>query len=151
MPHGPFSMNSENTHLLSQSFQDLQEDFEELEYLINSQIEKIRTFLKDIKTTKAHIFPETYADIISQAQTYIAVLTKQKETLAHALIRMNKNNLTEQVVMPFADQKLRTHDMLRTYQGIIGALVTATDWQSPTFLHTIHSQAGRQTGKIYAT
>ncbi len=44
-----------------------------------------------------------------------------------------------------------THDELRSLQGITAALMTAIDWQSPSFLHSIKSQAGTQAGRIVGT
>lgn len=42
------------------------------------------------------------------------------------------------------------YDLHRNYRSIIAGLITSTDYQSPSFHHTIHAMAGKQTGKIIA-
>ncbi len=44
-----------------------------------------------------------------------------------------------------------THEELRSLQGITATLLISTDWQSPSFLHALKSQAGIQEGKIVGT
>ena len=40
--------------------------------------------------------------------------------------------------------------LLRAQRGRIAAVITATDWQSPSYLHTGHAAAGRFTGQVVA-
>lgn len=38
--------------------------------------------------------------------------------------------------------------VVRAQHALLGGLVTAGDWQSPSFAHSLHAQAGRQAGRI---
>ena len=42
-------------------------------------------------------------------------------------------------------------EKLRELQGITAAILASTDWQSPSYAHSINSKAGSQTGKIDGT
>lgn len=97
----------------------------ELSYLISDAKKRLTNFLRGIKRVKKHINPTTFQQSSKQAQLYMNEL----------------NNL----------QTDDAYEYLRTHQSLIGALITSTDWQSPSFAHSQHSQAGRETGKIYAT
>jgi len=101
------------------------ETIEELEYLLRDADRRLQTFLRDITKNKRHIHPDTFARVVATAKQY----------------RQELSNIPIQ----------EAREYLRTHQTLIGALITSTDWQSPSFAHTRTSQAGRETGKIYAT
>jgi len=42
-------------------------------------------------------------------------------------------------------------DMLRVLHGKLGYLLSALDWQSPSFMHSMKHQAGKQVGRIVGT
>lgn len=96
---------------------------EETSYLLSDANHRLKMFLRDIAKNKRHIHPDTYRQAQSLALQYQTELSCASDA----------------------------REYLRTHQGLIGALITSTDWQSPSFAHTFISQAGRETGKIYAT
>jgi cystathionine beta-lyase/cystathionine gamma-synthase len=49
-----------------------------------------------------------------------------------------------------AAERASLADRLRVEQALLAGLVAAPDWQSPSFLHSLASAAGRQTGRIQA-
>lgn len=98
---------------------------DELRYLISDAKWRLLRFLRDIKQNRKHIHPISFEKSNALATQYL-------DELAY---------LTD------AD----AFEYLRTHQALFGALITNTDWQSPSYAHTFISQAGRETGKIYAT
>ncbi|OGL99072.1 hypothetical protein A2501_02865 [Candidatus Uhrbacteria bacterium RIFOXYC12_FULL_57_11] len=47
--------------------------------------------------------------------------------------------------------KRESAELLRVLQGKLGYVLAALDWQSPTFLHSLRHQAGKQVGRIVGT
>ena len=115
---------------ITESLADYRQDFEELHYLLTDSINRLKRFLSDILKAKKYITHPTYEEITATAHHYIDACRTQ--------IRM-------------VTECNQAYEFLRTHQTLIGALITSTDWQSPTFLHATASQAGRQTNSIYAT
>lgn len=113
--------------------QDFKETIAEVLYLLSDAYRRLEAFRKVIAKNKKHIHPTTYAQANKTAEQY------QQE------IKDCKNTLSSDAAISDAREYLRTH------QGLFGALMTMTDWQSPSFTHSLTSQAGRETGKIYAT
>lgn len=107
----------------------------EILYLLHDCITRLKRFLRDINASKKYIAVATYQEIHLTANQYI-----------HAT-----NEQIKRVTSAKKDIRQESYDFLRMHQTLIGALITSTDWQSPTFLHATHSQAGRQTNSIYAT
>lgn len=100
-------------------------DVLEVTYLLRDADNRLKTFLRDITKNKKHISPDTFARAVAMAEQYRHELSK----------------------IPIQEAQ----EYLRTHQTLFGALITSTDWQSPSFAHTRTSQAGRETGRIYAT
>jgi cystathionine beta-lyase/cystathionine gamma-synthase len=143
-------MQSANPQL-QESINDLLEDCDEVLYLLKDTIRRLEQFLRDMNKNARHIPTSLYPDVIHSAKRYIRLYSQFIEVL-----RIRKKTIVQDQVTIDAIVTLRTtiqnmRDFLRTRQGEIGALITSTDWQSPSFLSSQQSQAGRQTGTIYET
>ncbi|KKU81399.1 MAG: putative cystathionine beta-lyases/cystathionine gamma-synthases protein [Microgenomates group bacterium GW2011_GWA2_47_8] len=115
--------------------EDIRQTLDELKYLLGDADRRLQTFLCDIAKNKRHIHTHSYAESRAMALGYrqeIALLTKRLSSRDESVTR-------------------DTQEYLRTHQTLFGALITMTDWQSPSYTHTLASQAGRETGRIYAT
>jgi cystathionine beta-lyase/cystathionine gamma-synthase len=77
-----------------------------------------------------------YESIISEIKTHIDELKKNH----NASLLTNAFESIE-----------KSRDILRTHQTLLGALITSTNWQSPSFAHSVKSQAGTDEGSIEAT
>jgi cystathionine beta-lyase/cystathionine gamma-synthase len=134
----------------SQSVADYKQDFEELHSLLEDCVGRLKKFLTDIHKAKKYIAPETHEELRQIATTYIEACHKHNNIVQnqHASLR----SISEPKELEYVEKiKRASYEFLRVHQGLIGALITASDWQSPTFLHTLHGQAGRQTNSIYPT
>ncbi|MFA5945818.1 MAG: PLP-dependent transferase [Patescibacteria group bacterium] len=61
--------------------------------------------------------------------------------------------LEREVISVFAENAdvADSASRLRSLQGMVGAICASLDWQSPSFLHALQSEAGLQTGRIQGT
>ncbi len=145
-------MNIQNHHvaldkkLLFKASQDLGQDFAELTYLYSSLLDTLQKFQTELEKAKKHIEVPLYKHLLSLAATY-------RDTLVNYQQQIKQNQRTLQTDKGFTISQLEAakqllYQVLRSYTSLIAALITATDWQSPSFLHSLASQAGRQTGQI---
>lgn len=107
----------------------------ELNYLLSDADKRLSSFIATLGKTKKHIDSQTYTTIIETAKRYrLDIASHRKQLTSNS---------------PTAIQAAR--DYLRAHLILIGALITSTDWQSPSYDATMRSEAGRQTGTIMAT
>lgn len=136
--------------LLNDSLHDLYEDFEELLYLLNSQRKKLDIFASDIGKIKNELRTEIYSNTslkVSRLQLINNKLTARAEKNKNLCLVKN----SEQQLARRYKEKLLLFELIRTHYSDIAALITSIDWQSPSFLHSIYSMAGKQTGRIVGT
>lgn len=129
---------------------DLKEDFEELVYLFDSNLEKLLNFRAEFKSARKHIAKTTYSELEKNLFEQI----KKNDKLLKDLVLIsekirNKNYKIE--IDNLRVKKYKYQDLARTLIFLSSSLVSATDWQSPSYNHSINSNAGRQTGKITGT
>lgn len=116
----------------------------ELTYLLTDTNARLKKFERDLANAKKHVHPDVFLESQIAAHTY-------RENIAAHLQKISACRDPAKSLI-FIDQALRdTREYLRTHMALIGALITSTDWQSPAFAYSLRSQAGRETGKIYAT
>ena len=130
----------------SQTRTDLREDFEEIEYLYECLEENLEKFSIEIKKAKKYIAEKNY----ELGLKYSEILRKEI-----SLPRSHLDRLVKERPFPhideLRDEKYRQQELLRFYYASIGSLITSTDWQSPSYTHSLVSKAGRQSGQITGT
>jgi len=133
---------------LSDSFKDMQEDFDELLYLYSSSLSYLQTFFADLIKSKNNIPKGSYQTVLTQTKVYINDFSEGIIFLKAVKEDIKNAKQTATKLKEYSDIKEKYFHLLRSQQGLIGALITSTDWQSPSFYHTTQSFAGRQTGQI---
>lgn len=132
--------------LLQESLADVFSDTEELLYLFSASHKQLETFQKDIKKEKKHI--PSFTMLFDQATYY----KKMYEDVLSEIKTLQKTFLnaspSETLLLTASEKITRYYDRYRTLQAISAGLITASDWQSPSFAYSLTSLAGRQTGKI---
>lgn len=128
---------------IAQSFLDLRDDYAELLWIVEDRVTRI-TALRSKR--QKHLLPETSTILLQQEVSLLAVYAEYTARL-RALANIHDNSRLDECF------RARDHiaDALRSVQGISGALLAAPGWQSPSFLHAKHSQAGLETGSIRGT
>jgi cystathionine beta-lyase/cystathionine gamma-synthase len=137
--------------MLNDAIADIHEDLDETLYLVGDNIRRLKTFLGDLKKVKRHIDRATYEHTRIEAEQYIDTFSQYKERIWAGLSSISALAPSDTLLSETETIVEETRSFLRSYQCRVGALITSTDWQSPTFAHSLRSQAGRQTNTIYAT
>lgn len=129
---------------------DLSETISEILYLLSDADRKLAAFLDAVNQARKHIQPASLSETVQTGKTYRDELASHGAIIRECYAKVR--TLASQEDIHKIDTIIEnTREYLRTHIGLFGALITSTDWQSPTFAHAQFSLAGRQTGKIYAT
>lgn len=130
----------------TQTLTDLAEDLAELLYLAGSGNHKLATFQELARRQTDAYLPVTTALLADSVMPLTRSYGELQTELAHAL--------AQQAAWQTADIPrliaLKKHgaDLVKALHLMTGAVSTAAEWQSPSFLHTTRSQAGKHTGAI---
>lgn len=133
--------------MLHSSHTDLAADFEELEWLADDAVQKLAAYIPVIRKQVAKPFPAAAEEVIEATQLLLGDLDKLKRDI-HGTRRSGER---ADDISRLTEQKYQFLARLRALISRTGSLLVATDWQSPTFAHTLYPLAGSQTGKISAT
>ena len=137
-------------NLLKESIQDLTDDFDELTYLYKSAIKNLGQFQNTLKAKKKHILNESYETLYPKAEEYCSLYQDQIDEIKILNNRLDAVTDLQELAF-FAEQKTLQTRFLREHIGLSSSLIVSTDWQSPSFMHSLHSEAGRQSGEIIGT
>ena len=136
--------------LIEESIHDLLEDFDELLYLVLSQRKKLELFITEINKVKSNLRSVVVKNIldnatkcINSADDYVNEIEKSKESCSKIVSTKQLNHVYQ--------KKLTLFENIRTLYSETASLITALDWQSPSYLHSRFSMAGKQTGRIVGT
>lgn len=117
------------------SFDELAQDFETLSFLATSIRDRLSEF-QSVLEKHPKFFHPAVKEMLLQIQIPPLSLRGGKEELH-----------IEQLI----SHKKQTIDQLRTLYSMIAGFITSADWQSPSFDHSLFSEAGRRTGTIHGT
>ncbi len=133
---------------LDESFRDLEEDFVVLRYLARSMAEKLLRTDQELLQVRRHIAGNSL-DLIEHQFRWLRWsydgLCRELQELGEAA-RRGPRSLP--VLAGLAERKRVVANHLRTLQGIAAAALTASEWQSPSFGHSMFPTSGRQTGRV---
>jgi len=118
---------------------DLAQDFLEYRTVIHNatdRLSSLKSALSPTITTESNI-PIVKTTIDSLFDQYLSIQ-----------IAIDAADCKHDEIEAIIDTKNRCFQQLRTLQGLTAAVLVSTDWQSPSFNHSLHSNAGSQTGKI---
>lgn len=130
---------------------DMHETIDEIDYLLGDAKRKLTAFLRDIRSSIRHIHADTYEGVTHASKAYREQLEFHTKQVGACRRRASSGELSREDITHIDRTISAAREYLRSHASLLGALITSTDWQSPSFAHAFHSQAGRETGKIYAT
>jgi cystathionine beta-lyase/cystathionine gamma-synthase len=134
--------------LLRASLADLEWDFDELAHIVDSVREALARNLEDLEAAGRHIRSRTRRALRGEIGRFAAVYTRYGEELQGLRRAARTARPCESLLGRLTEAKAGYADLLRTHHAIAASLATASDWQSPSFLHSVESMAGRHTGKV---
>lgn len=142
-------MNKPQKDIYAQSYLDIADDFSELMYLYESGLQKLRIVESQMQRRKKEIEKE----VLKESLQSLHFLEKKYEKGERECRRLQESIKKEsrKELSVYIAKKDFYYQLLRVYQSEIGGIITATDWQSPTFLHSLSPLAGRQSGDIKGT
>lgn len=109
------------------------DEYAELSFLVTDALTKLASFDTALVKHKKHLTKSMY----EESKTASGELRRVYESLTLHIKRKEQHRHIKEVI--------------RANQGLLGSLLTMTDWQSPSYESSGLSQAGIQTGTIYAT
>jgi cystathionine beta-lyase/cystathionine gamma-synthase len=135
--------------LAAQALADLREDLGELLFVARSGRAHLRSLGLELEAAGAELHPETIAVLREQ----LGGARVRRRSLCHGLRRARRRAVDPgaadgTLLAQVRGAKGSAAELLRIEQALMGALATAADWQSPSFLHSLCPAAGRQTGRI---
>jgi cystathionine beta-lyase/cystathionine gamma-synthase len=142
--------NFSEIELLRQSIVDELENLEELDYLYNDYSDKILQAQKKFKGQKKYLLPENYRYITDSLSNLAKELEKEKTKIRLIRQKARKSEENQLFFIDLSSYYRKTKEKLRIYISILSSLIISSDWQSPSYAHSLFSQAGRQTGNISA-
>lgn len=124
---------------------DIRDDFDELHFLCVGYKNSLLEFKKSLSKIQNH---PALPFLVSETDRLIKLLSDLKTKIAKTELQL-KNEKSKQIEQ-FANTKREIFLELRTLIPLVSSLITSTDWQSPSFTHSLYSEAGIQEGKIIA-
>ncbi len=140
-----------NNEILSLSFQDLKDDFEELEAIVLHILDNLQNFYSLAESLKKYLRAETLITAVGNVRYLEKRFTKLSEKIAEIKSYLKKKKPTLESVEKIQEAKDRYFEQIRIQLTIVASVITSLDWQSPSFSHSTYSMAGRYTGKIIGT
>lgn len=144
-------LDNMNEDILKESYDDIKNDFEELQYLSNSAITGLNKFITEIKKKKIYIRIESFDISIREANRLIIQLTQILDKIKILANQARNTDYSDKTLGRLTDTKDTIFQEIRTIYSLTGGLITSTDWQSPSSSFSVFSEAGSQTGKIKNT
>ena len=133
-------------HLLEAALADLRDDFQELLFLCRSARAALDE--AEVELSAARLHSPTRALLAAELATSRRRYAGARQSLLRLRERAKRELPSRSLVDRLAEEKAALSDRLRTEQALLAALVSAADWQSPSFLHSLAPAAGRQEGRI---
>ena len=137
-----------NAELSRAARQEVLDDLAELAALARSGCAQLERFGAQLAATRSHL-PEAAARLTAGE---LGALLFRHERWARQLHELRGEAETwpagDGLTQRLRDRRDAHAAMLRAQRGRIAAVVTATDWQSPSYRHSVGSAAGRFTGAV---
>ena len=137
-----------SARLLAAALADLAGDFGELLFLGRSAEAKLAATRSEVRA--AGLREPTRRLLLGEFDAARRRYGTTTERLASLRERAEREEPSSALVEELAAERAALADLLRVEQALTAALVSAADWQSPSFRHSIAPAAGRQVGRIRA-
>lgn len=140
-----------NSGLLLETASDLRKDFHELEFLCQNTLTNLNNFRYRFLKNKKYLLPETRNTVFQELVRVEKMFLDFRSDIKRSAGELSKPHYNLHDLTGFIKLKNAYYDLYRTNLGMVGALITSCDWQSPSSEFSLTTQAGMQTGKIEAT
>lgn len=121
---------------------DLADDLAELSWIVRSNLQKM-------KRLRTAVLANGSADQTEIFDLLVEKLGKINGELESGIVDQAKWQMVD--VASLIEQKKWWRAELRSSQSLMAAALVSSDWQSPSYAHSITPQAGKELGKIEGT
>ncbi|HEV8563297.1 MAG TPA: PLP-dependent transferase [Actinomycetota bacterium] len=136
--------------LLDRSFAELAADLDELEHLAADFSDRIRMNGRVLLRQRRHLHGDSL-DLIEQHQRIlIAAYDGIRRDTRELRLNTRHRQRSPELLAGLTWERAGCADRLRTLTGIAASTITASEWQSPSFAHSVRSNAGTSTGIVRA-
>lgn len=132
-------------HLVAESLADLRADFDELAFVARDRVSCLDE-LTGALAREGDIRRETAEPLLRQVRSTRRLYCDLLERLDG--LRGATAYGSPELVDVLAAEKASLADTLRAQQAVVAGLITAPDWQSPSFAHSTLPAAGRHAGRV---
>ena len=128
---------------------DLVADFAELQALVRSGLARVQAHQTDLERMRQQYQPQTF----EQLQTSASELEKKFQKILAAIDEdaqrvASSGGGSDTTLTEALAHKKALSDLARTVQSELASVLSAGEWQSPSFLHSVFSEAGSKTGAV---
>ncbi|MBI4259291.1 MAG: PLP-dependent transferase [Actinobacteria bacterium] len=148
MARAPALPTGELADLVAESFADLAASAGELGEIVAGTYARLTRAHGEIRAAAGQLRPGTVRaldDELRRARVRYRGMMGEIEALG---ARCRAGGHDRDALGAAADRRAALAELVRTLAGPAAALVTASDWQSPSFAHAVRSAAGRLTGRV---
>ncbi len=134
---------------MDETLRDLQDDLTELYELVIGAHTKLVAYEHRLDSSRAVFYSPTF----SYLKTTSAALKEQCASVRDDIQKLlnTVEQWTTEDVPRLCEAKKQYADLVRVFYSTLGSVLSADLWQSPSFVHSAMSQAGRETGSIGAS
>jgi cystathionine beta-lyase/cystathionine gamma-synthase len=136
--------------LLDRSFAELADDLAELEHLAGDFSDRLGMRARVLLQQRRHVHGDSLDLIEQHLRTLIAAYDGIRRDARSLRRDTGTHKRSPELLAGLTWNRGGCADRLRTITGIAAATVTASEWQSPSFAHSLRSNAGTTTGTVRA-
>ena len=124
---------------------EIRQDLDELDFLCKEYKKSLLQFQKQLVKLKTH---PAFPFLAKEAERLLEYLYDLQRQIAKSHSQIN--TASPKRLEELAHEKRKLFMQLRSCIPFVTSLVTSSDWQSPSFMHSLNSEAGIQEGDIIA-
>ncbi|HZD17112.1 MAG TPA: PLP-dependent transferase [Actinomycetota bacterium] len=133
---------------LDAAFDELAADLGELERLASDAAERLRSTGRDLLRHRRDLDGDSLDLIEEQLRRLSASYEAIRRTAGDLRRDAHLGPRSPELLAGLTAERGRHADRLRTLQGMAAAVIVASEWQSPSFAHSILGNAGRRAGTV---
>jgi cystathionine beta-lyase/cystathionine gamma-synthase len=134
--------------LLDRSFTELAADLAELEHLAGEFSDRLQVRGQVLLRQRRYLHGDSLDLIEQQLRTLTAAYDSIRRDTRELRLATGGHRRTSELLAGLTWERAGCADRLRTLTGIAGSTIVASEWQSPSFAHSVRSNAGTWTGMV---
>ncbi len=119
---------------------DIYEDLQDLLSITDANIMRLSAYINTLQKNVPHFLPQTHEELLVNARELLTRYTSVQSNIKDTSISLKKNTKYDQIEL--GGFKKQYADQLRILQNYLAGVITAGEWQSPSFAYSEVLQAG---------